>query len=716
MICLCCAGSFPSSETVAKEVVGVFGKEEKLNRTLQFRALTWWTLLLITMLGLCVLWAPLSAAAQSSAHCSVYVEKLDNIHSLAERTTNELGRAFTEKLAEMYTLADQSCQAHIKGNAYFEEGSPRADFEYQKALNLDKQILGKIGAVVPTFGVTAEGKAKLEEAQRLYSQQVNFYAQSNQLSAQAGMAYRIGNRTVGDRLLDRANSANDSANQLEDRAFALLEEVAELLCQLPEQSEAESVPRLGEATTAIALTPPEGEYVEEVLIEECPECPREQGGPAETTNQGIQVPTPIFGVSKMLFDQVTDCETGEEIDPALLQTEFVFTSGAQTPYDLSKLEKVILSAEGYEDRQILDFTPMQLGLGFIQFTVLAPREQDICLTKEKKPSCKCIDYKEKKKLTLIADLSTPTSADSLVIEIPSGDADRVPIIKLPCGVYMLEVDEYTLEYPCGCCQGDKCESAKEHYTPQTASLTVKKNDESQLTINAYWSCVGDVFMDCDSKFCDATYWLRYRGLGAECECGGVGFLVTVTNDEVGRGNPTDSKGTGASGGPLADTSLLGPRRMGTKEHPRELSLTPEPSYRSIKPLKWYPGDTLVITVRNIRSNCWCCNEYKDNDGCEAKAATKTDRDKHRAVTMTYKSSKFITVDKKGWDTDHPVNYEFKVEMKDPEEKVAYLDFEVSYKCYAKSNAETCKDGEDTCKEYFRILLGQPAPLPKGKKE
>ena len=355
----------------------MFEKEEELKRC---RSLTCWGLLLVMVLGLCILGASFRAAAQSSEHCPAYVEKLDNIHSLADRALNERCRAFAEKLAEMYTLADQSCQAHIKGNAYFEEGSPRADFEYQRALNLDQQILEKIGAIVPTFGVTAELKVKLQEAQRLYSQQVNFYAQSNQLSAQAGMAYRIGNRTVGDRLLDRANSANDSANQLEDRAFALLEEAAELLCQLTEQEEEESVPQPGEATTAIALTPPEGEYAAEGPIEECPECPREQGGPAETTNQGIQVPAPIFGVSGMLFDQVTDCETGEEIDPSLLQTEFVFRSGAQAPYDLSELEKVIVKAEGYTPREMTNFSPMQVSLGFLQVSLLIPAEQSICLS------------------------------------------------------------------------------------------------------------------------------------------------------------------------------------------------------------------------------------------------------------------------------------------------------------------------------------------------
>ena len=195
------------------------------------RSRTRWVVLLIAVLATGILWTPVGAAAQSSAQCPVYVEKLNNINSLAERTTNELGLAFTEKLAEMYRLADQSCQAHKKGNVYFEKGSPRAELEYQRALDLDEQILEKIDAVVRSFGVTAELKAKLEEAKRLYSQQVDFYAQSNQLSAQAGMAYRIGNRTVGDRLLDRANSTNDSANQLEAGAFTLLEEAAELLCQ-----------------------------------------------------------------------------------------------------------------------------------------------------------------------------------------------------------------------------------------------------------------------------------------------------------------------------------------------------------------------------------------------------------------------------------------------------------------------------------------------------
>ena len=150
---------------------------EKGDASKHCRAFPWLELLLITALGAGIHWTPVSAAAQSSAQCPVYAEKLDNINSLADRAADELGRAFAEKLAEMYLLADQSCQAHKKGNAYFEQGSPRAELEYQRALDLDEQILEKIAAVVPTFGVTAALQAKLEEAQRLYSQQVNFYAQ-----------------------------------------------------------------------------------------------------------------------------------------------------------------------------------------------------------------------------------------------------------------------------------------------------------------------------------------------------------------------------------------------------------------------------------------------------------------------------------------------------------------------------------------------------------
>jgi len=351
------------SGTAAKEAIGVFGKKEDLKRVLRCRSFTSWALLLVTMLGLCVLWAPVSAAEGSNERC----------------------QAFAQKLEEIRALDEEALKKHLDGNEDFAEGKSSANLKYRNALSLDTTILNKINELVSTFGVTPEVKAKLDKAKQQYSQKVDAYTQYTQLMAQAGMGYRI-NQSMGDRLHGQANSVLESSNQFDDKACTLLEEAGELLCKLTEQVEKETVPQTSEAPTTVTLSP----FVGDVLEEECPECPSESGGSAETTSQGIEIQTTFMaGVTSLLLDKVTDCETGGEIDATLLGTEFVFTSGAKPPYDLTDLDKVIVKAEGYEDTAIRSFTPMQFSLVFFQVTALVPDEADICLYK-KTPCCRCL--------------------------------------------------------------------------------------------------------------------------------------------------------------------------------------------------------------------------------------------------------------------------------------------------------------------------------------
>jgi len=692
---------------------------EKEDNPIRCRSLTWWGLLLITVLGLCILWAPVNAAAQSSAQCPVYVEKLDNIHSLAERTTNELGLAFAEKLSEMYMLADLSCQAHLRGNHYFEEGSPRADFEYQRALDLDEQILEKIAAVVPTFGATAELKAKLEEAQRLYSQQVNFYAQSNQLSTQAGMAYRFGNRAMGDLYLSRSNTANDSANQLEARAFTLLEEAAELLCQLPEQREVETVPESGQVTTVITLTPPEGEYGEQGSIEECPECPREQGGPAETTNQGIQVPAPIFGVSTMLFNRVTDCETGEDIDVSQLNTKFVFSAGASLPYELDDLQKVVVEAEGYQDKEITLFGTMQLGFGVFQVTTLIPKEDVICLEvgdKEKKedlPACVCEKATSKSKLyasvytAVTGKGSHPAVLSSLkqgnlIGQVQLSNSTSAKTVELPPGEFMVKFTRSDL--PCGVCKkkdgkvpcsADKnsvkyeirvpSEKASGYYGYDLADNKTKNatlfakiatitTGSIEVEVKVTWDCT---CTGCKAATCPETYRIKFKVPGKECVCGGVSADVIVSKVTRDENNAEILS--------AISTGTLNFRLGQMAKDQRDISITWK--------RKWKKDDTLRIRIANISATCWCKEAYCKTYGGKPKDSlpievypTRTDR---RLCTLLTQGS---------WVGG---GYEFDVKVKGPGAKHCVT---IKFKC---KNPNGCKSKiRVPCSQRYCIVLGE----------
>jgi hypothetical protein len=196
---------------------------------------TRWAALSLAILGLCILSAPLRGADESTEHCPAFVEKIAQIAAVVDAAPTERCRAFAEKLGELYVLADRSCQAHIRGNTYFEQGSSIADSEYWQAVHLDTQILEGIQDLLPAFGVTPELKDTLEEAERLYAQQLGIYEQSRQQMAQAGIAYRIDNRTLGDLLLQQANSALDTATELEDRAFQLLDGASNLFCDPSEE-------------------------------------------------------------------------------------------------------------------------------------------------------------------------------------------------------------------------------------------------------------------------------------------------------------------------------------------------------------------------------------------------------------------------------------------------------------------------------------------------
>lgn len=98
-------------------------------------------------------------------------------------------------------------------------------------------------------------------------------------------------------------------------------------------------------------------------------------------NDGVQFSTPfIVEIIGLLIDRVTDCVTGEPIPPGKLRAEFVFQEGAQAPFKLDDLQKIILKSEGYQPREITSFFKIQLQIGQLMFTFVLPLDRSLCLT------------------------------------------------------------------------------------------------------------------------------------------------------------------------------------------------------------------------------------------------------------------------------------------------------------------------------------------------
>jgi hypothetical protein len=103
-----------------------------------------------------------------------------------------------------------------------------------------------------------------------------------------------------------------------------------------------------------------------------------QGQPGP--NGGVLFTTSfMIGITGLLLGPVKDCATGEIIEPGRLSAMFVFPTEAQRSLHWSQLIKVVLSAEGFQPREITQFTIFRLTLGFLTLTFVIPIEAHICV-------------------------------------------------------------------------------------------------------------------------------------------------------------------------------------------------------------------------------------------------------------------------------------------------------------------------------------------------
>jgi hypothetical protein len=109
--------------------------------------------------------------------------------------------------------------------------------------------------------------------------------------------------------------------------------------------------------------------------------PNESSPGEEGPDGGVQFRTQfIISITGLLIDEVTDCLTGATIPAGQLQAEFVFKEGAEKPYKLEDLEKIILTAEGYQSKEITSFTTIRLMVGLVQLTFIVPHVRSLCLS------------------------------------------------------------------------------------------------------------------------------------------------------------------------------------------------------------------------------------------------------------------------------------------------------------------------------------------------
>ncbi|UCF09435.1 MAG: hypothetical protein JSW65_05050, partial [Candidatus Bipolaricaulota bacterium] len=155
----------------------------------------------------------------------------------------------------------------------------------------------------------------------------------------------------------------------------------------PESAVGYSVLLVFTATTAYelqAVLEVELLITEGVPIDGGPEYPEVPGG--EQTDRGIEFEIPfIKDITSFALGDVTDCVTHALIPPENLSTEFVVPPGAEAPYDLTQLEKVIVRSPGYLPYEITDFRPVTFQILFLQITILEPAEKDICLVPVPEP-------------------------------------------------------------------------------------------------------------------------------------------------------------------------------------------------------------------------------------------------------------------------------------------------------------------------------------------
>ena len=101
--------------------------------------------------------------------------------------------------------------------------------------------------------------------------------------------------------------------------------------------------------------------------------------PGEETEDGTEFTVPFFAEASTFLAQFMDCETGIAIDVVGIKTEYYFLKGAEPPYAVKDLERIIVWAEGYQPKIIDEFDVMEIPLFIMTLSIIIPRDGIICL-------------------------------------------------------------------------------------------------------------------------------------------------------------------------------------------------------------------------------------------------------------------------------------------------------------------------------------------------
>jgi hypothetical protein len=103
--------------------------------------------------------------------------------------------------------------------------------------------------------------------------------------------------------------------------------------------------------------------------------------PGEKTEEGVEFESPfLIGVSS-LAAQFVNCATGEMIPAEGIEAEYYFSEGAEAPYDVGDLRKIVVWASGYLPKEITEFRTFSVNLFLVTLTILYPAEGNVvCLT------------------------------------------------------------------------------------------------------------------------------------------------------------------------------------------------------------------------------------------------------------------------------------------------------------------------------------------------
>jgi len=99
----------------------------------------------------------------------------------------------------------------------------------------------------------------------------------------------------------------------------------------------------------------------------------------DPTEEGIEFEIPFLGGLSTFLAEFFDCQSGEDIEGTGVHSEYYFRDGAEPPYELGDLERVVIWVPGYQPATIDSFEVMEIPLLFMTISVIVPAEGAICL-------------------------------------------------------------------------------------------------------------------------------------------------------------------------------------------------------------------------------------------------------------------------------------------------------------------------------------------------